>query len=251
MTSGYEALSGKEKETLRLLANGHDAKSIARHLGLSVHTINERLRDARRKMEVSSSREAARLLRDTEAAGPDFHVDIDLRDVGDTERRQIDAPPQRGGAPRRFGWAATGVLTMLIAFALLTLSSLSNVMPSPVPADQTVTNVSSEWAAAQAAQRWLEMGDAADWQGGWQATGDSFRKLNTLEMWIAASRKVRVPLGAVESRMLLSEDDVPAPPSGYHMVKFRTSFAHKRDVIETVALNREAGVWKVVGVYLD
>ena len=56
------SLTEKEKQTLRLMVRGHDAKSIARALGLSVHTINERLRDARRKMAVSSSREAARLL---------------------------------------------------------------------------------------------------------------------------------------------------------------------------------------------
>ena len=64
--SGSWALSEKEKQTLRLIVRGHDAKSIARDLGLSVHTINERLRDARRKMAVSSSREAARLLLEVE-----------------------------------------------------------------------------------------------------------------------------------------------------------------------------------------
>ena len=56
MTAGFQSLTEKEKETLRLLVSGYDAKSMARHLGLSVHTINERLRDARRKMAVSSSR---------------------------------------------------------------------------------------------------------------------------------------------------------------------------------------------------
>ena len=56
MINGYQALTEKEKETLRLLVSGYDAKSMARQLGLSVHTINERLRDARRKMAVSSSR---------------------------------------------------------------------------------------------------------------------------------------------------------------------------------------------------
>ncbi|MCH3124608.1 helix-turn-helix transcriptional regulator, partial [Listeria monocytogenes] len=70
------ALTEKEKQTLRLIVRGHDAKSVARSLGLSVHTINERLRDARRKMAVSSSREAARLLLDAEGgaglAHPDF-----------------------------------------------------------------------------------------------------------------------------------------------------------------------------------
>lgn len=53
---GIDALTEKEKQTLRLIVRGHDAKSVAVTLGLSVHTINERLRDARRKLAVSSSR---------------------------------------------------------------------------------------------------------------------------------------------------------------------------------------------------
>lgn len=55
-TDDQVVLSAREKEALRLLLVGHDAKSIANTLGLSVHTINDRLRDARRKLGVSSSR---------------------------------------------------------------------------------------------------------------------------------------------------------------------------------------------------
>jgi DNA-binding CsgD family transcriptional regulator len=65
-----KSLSEREQETLRLLLAGHDAKSIARHLGLSVHTVNDRLREARRKLGVSSSREAARLLAQADADHP-------------------------------------------------------------------------------------------------------------------------------------------------------------------------------------
>src|SRR3990167_863943 len=70
MTEGYQTLTEKEKQTLRLVVRGYDAKSMARYLGLSIHTVNERLRYARRKMEVSSSREAARILLDKEGGGP-------------------------------------------------------------------------------------------------------------------------------------------------------------------------------------
>jgi TonB family protein len=62
MTGDLGSLSDRERETLRLLGRGHDAKSIAAALDLSVHTVNERLRDVRRKLGVSSSREAARML---------------------------------------------------------------------------------------------------------------------------------------------------------------------------------------------
>ena len=55
-------LSVAEREVLALLAEGHTAKSIATVTGRSEGSINERLRDARRKTGVSSSRELARLV---------------------------------------------------------------------------------------------------------------------------------------------------------------------------------------------
>jgi DNA-binding CsgD family transcriptional regulator len=54
-------LSAKEVEVLALIAQGHDAKSAARELTLSTHTIYERLRRAREKLGAANSREAARL----------------------------------------------------------------------------------------------------------------------------------------------------------------------------------------------
>lgn len=72
MHEGLHSLSGREIEVLRLLLAAHDAKSVACELGLSVHTVNDRLRDARRKLGVSSSREAARLLAEAEQRSPNF-----------------------------------------------------------------------------------------------------------------------------------------------------------------------------------
>src|SRR3954463_10475306 len=95
---GFGALTEKEKQTLRLIVCGHDAKSTARNLGLSVHTINERLRDARRKMSVSSSREAARLLLEAERGGvaslnPNSFGDVRIGE--DATRPRVD----QGTAP--------------------------------------------------------------------------------------------------------------------------------------------------------
>ncbi|WP_312489954.1 LuxR C-terminal-related transcriptional regulator [Sphingomonas sp.] len=63
-------LTDKEAAVLHLLARGHDVKSAAAELGLSIHTVHERLREARRKTGASSSRGAARLL--TEGTAPNF-----------------------------------------------------------------------------------------------------------------------------------------------------------------------------------
>ncbi len=59
-------LSDTERGILRLLAEGHTAKSIASLTGRSVNSVNERLRDARRKTGMGSSRELARRLREQE-----------------------------------------------------------------------------------------------------------------------------------------------------------------------------------------
>ena len=56
-------LNEAERRVLHLLAEGHTAKSIATELGTSVAAVNERLREARRKTGVGSSRELARLLK--------------------------------------------------------------------------------------------------------------------------------------------------------------------------------------------
>ncbi|MEO0057326.1 MAG: hypothetical protein RIT17_776, partial [Pseudomonadota bacterium] len=57
-----DTLTDRELEILRLLAGGHTVKSIAAQLERSEASINERLREARRKTGVGSSRELARRL---------------------------------------------------------------------------------------------------------------------------------------------------------------------------------------------
>jgi DNA-binding CsgD family transcriptional regulator len=56
-------LNDAERGVLRLLAEGHTAKSIANALGSTPAAVNERLREARRKTGVGSSRELARVLK--------------------------------------------------------------------------------------------------------------------------------------------------------------------------------------------
>ena len=67
---GLQKLTPRQKEILRLLLGGFDTKSIARELDISVHTVTEHLREARRHLSVSNSREAARILGQAESAPP-------------------------------------------------------------------------------------------------------------------------------------------------------------------------------------
>jgi len=244
------ALTDKEKQTLRLMVRGHDAKSIARSLDLSVHTINERLRDARRKMAVSSSREAARLLLEAEGdlPAPPAPQSFGDRPIGeDGQRRPTEggaAPIGGAGRTQRRPWIIGGlIMTFVLALLALAGPQLASAPPQPAAA-----SARPDAEVVASAQGWLELVDQGRWDDSYRATGTAFRKLNTAQAWAAASERVRVPLGPVTSRTLLSQEDVPAPPSGYQLVKFRTAFAGKAEAVETVTLEREGGGWRVVGV---
>jgi len=249
------ALTEKEKQTLRLIVRGHDAKSTARNLGLSVHTINERLRDARRKMAVSSSREAARLLLEVEGSGvgssdPDFFGDTRIgEDATGSRVDQATAPISGAGRAYRPAWIITGVLLMTFVFGLLALAALPQLSSGP-PATATAEATANS-GASNTARQFLASLDEGRWEESYEATGAGFRKANTLQVWAAVSEKVRAPLGAAITRTFLSQENLPAPPHGYEVVKFRTRFANKDGAVETVTLDREDGGWRVVGVTVE
>jgi DNA-binding CsgD family transcriptional regulator len=120
--SSDDALSGlnaREVEILRLLTAGHTAKTIAVHLGTSETAINERLRAARRKTGIGSSRELARLL-----------------DARKNRDRNIDlpAPAFPGNAlagPRLVGpvWSK-GMIAMLVAMSVAAAALVATASPS-------------------------------------------------------------------------------------------------------------------------
>jgi DNA-binding CsgD family transcriptional regulator len=65
-----QGLSEKEIECLELVATNHTSKEIARSLGVSPHTVDQRMRSAQRKLGVTSRAEAARLFVATTAHNP-------------------------------------------------------------------------------------------------------------------------------------------------------------------------------------
>ncbi|WP_076071132.1 helix-turn-helix domain-containing protein [Sphingomonas montana] len=256
--AGILTLTEREKETLRLLIAGHDAKSIARHFGLSVHTINERLRDARRKLDVSSSREAARFLAESEQALPDSLVDRALG-VADGARPMRPLPdaghPQAGGY--RLVWFGGGMLIMSLLIAVVALSSAfygnftsgrEGSPPVAAPANM------SRSAGLGAARTWLSMLDRQDWNGSWRAAASLFKTQITAAQWGATIQSVRAPLGPVSSRTfqtVTKAGTLPGAPAGdYEVLQFRTDFASKPGAVETVTLARDRSAWKVVGYFI-
>lgn len=249
MATVLDTLTEKEKQTLRLILRGHDAKSSARELGLSVHTVNERLREARRKLGVTSSREAARrLLAEEGEPTPETLGDKALGDAPES----VAAAEMTASATRRPPvLAIIGVLAMsLVLAALLVPASPLSVLPAAAPAPVLAAETDAA-AAARAAEDFLKLIDESRWAESYATTGAEFRRLNTLAVWSEVSERVRPPLGKVLTRDLVGNEWVPAPPAGYRLIKFRSAYANGTQQTESLSLAWEDGAWKVAGITFD
>lgn len=126
-TEPLPILSPAERQVLALLAKGHTTKSIAAALDLSIHAVNERLREARRKTGASSSRELARRLAIQENWD---------KQIGVTGHRSPDAEPQAPGAvmvSRR--WSRSLVIMFVItAVAALAVAGMQTSSAPPTAA---------------------------------------------------------------------------------------------------------------------
>jgi len=254
MNAGVMALTDREKETLRLLLSGHEAKSIANELGLSVHTINERLREARRKLGVSSSREAARILAEAEHGTPNFLGDSILGVSG----AAAGMANERQGAGYRLAWLAGGILIMLLVIAVAALSSMlqggSAADTPPAESQHAAAEGAVQSAAADQARRWVALIDGRRWDQSWRASAAIARAQVTADQWTATVKPVREPLGDVSSRVLetaTKTNSLPGAPAGeYEVLQFRTDFAKKAGALETVVMVREADGWKGAGYFI-
>lgn len=114
-------LNERELHVLRLLSAGHTAKSIAASTGLSVSAVNERLRDARRKTGIGSSREIARLI--TSPKNWDEKIELPYR-VGEEHEAQdvrlpIGKPKGRKGKIMVLSLAALAVFFALWPYGVI------------------------------------------------------------------------------------------------------------------------------------
>ncbi|MWV28596.1 helix-turn-helix domain-containing protein [Aurantiacibacter rhizosphaerae] len=256
-------LTEKEKETLRLLLAGHDTKSTAAALGLSVYTINDRLRSARQKLGVTSSREAARILGEAEGGPPQFPAPSSSG-MADSD---ADAPLSGQSKPARLStrtlaWLAGGIamIALVTAVAMFALNPAGDARPVATAqaegeAPATGTALSAEDARIRdTALDWLALGDAGEWDESWQQAGEMFQSQVTAAQWETAATQVRAPLGGVISREIMSvqqTDTLPGtPPGDYAVVQFATAFASAPGSLETVIMRKEDGSFKTVGYFI-
>lgn len=123
------SLNTAEREVLTLLSQGHTAKSIAVLTGRSEGAVNERLREARRKTGVGSSRELARL-----------HAAQENRDelIGVAADDGVGAAPGPEAAAGPAGGRSKGIalMAMLATGAAALILLFQPVAPQTAPSPQ-------------------------------------------------------------------------------------------------------------------
>ena len=122
------------------------------------------------------------------------------------------------------------------------------LMAAPVAAEKTDE-------AVAAADRWLAVVDAKQYEKSWDEAAEYFKKAIQKPKWIEALQAVRASLGAVTSRQRQSArytTELPGIRDGeYVVIQYKTAFANKRSAVEIVTPMREAdGTWKVSGYYI-
>lgn len=290
MSGRLSELTEREKDVLRLLAASHDAKSAAAELGLSVHTINERLRTARQKLGVSSSRAAARLLAEAEGGAPKTFVDKDFGEAAVPPVIDSAPPPARRSGSRQ-GWLIGGLLMAVVALIfvialmerptvllepapgahsphpvpMLTASSpatagTSAVFPAlpskgadPVPPPETVRPRPAPSDAAAHALSWLALMDRGDWTESWRAASSTFQSRMSQDAWEARAAQLNRPAGPldrVQQYAVRSASPTGSDAGGSVLVQYQATSPTGVRLLETVALVPDGETWKVSAYFV-
>jgi hypothetical protein len=110
-------------------------------------------------------------------------------------------------------------------------------------------------AAQAAAEPWLKKIDAAQYLETYQGLCSSTRGTLDAPRWELAIAQVRVPVGALVKRKLISAKYMTRLPDGptgqYVMLQYQVSFAKNPSAVETVTmvLDRD-NQWRAGGYYL-
>ena len=135
------------------------------------------------------------------------------------------------------------------------LRTVAFVLVSALLAGPSWAAEEAEAAAQTAAESWLKLVDAGDYQASWEQAAKMFKGAVTQKQWIQTAKAARAPLGKLLSRKVKSRhytETLPGAPDGkYVVIQFDTAFEHKASAVETVTPMLDPdGVWRVSGYYI-
>lgn len=144
---------------------------------------------------------------------------------------------------------------MRLAAAILSLAFVLPAAAQDAPRAAPTQAAPDTAPAKGVALGFLAQLDAGKFAESWTDGAALLRGAVPQDQWNGVVGSMRAPLGAVQSRKLLSSTftrTLPGAPDGeYVMVQYQTEFANKAGAIETVTPMREAdGSWKVAGYFL-
>ena len=134
-------------------------------------------------------------------------------------------------------------LTRLASVALVVL-----LAAGAAPAEERET------AAIAAADAWLALVDAGQYEASWLRSASLLRNAVSTEQWAESVNAARGAFGSFVSREVVSADfqtSLPGAPDGeYVVIRYRATFEKKQAALETVTPMREDSAWKVAGYYI-
>src|ERR1035437_538455 len=146
--------------------------------------------------------------------------------------------------------------TTLSLLLVLFVSACSHKTESNVVTGTPQPEAAAQKSAAQkSAEEWLTLVDAGSFAESWKTATGYFQTAVSQDQWDHTIVPVRKPLGDMVSRKFKSAQytkSVPGAPDGeYVVLQFDTSFANKKEAVETVTPMLDPdGKWKVSGYYI-
>jgi hypothetical protein len=110
-------------------------------------------------------------------------------------------------------------------------------------------------AGIRIAREWLAMVDAGTYADSWSNSANFFRVAVPCDQWVTSMTAFRAPMGANASRKVKRAriaTTLPGAPDGrYVLIEFASSFASKKEAVETATVMLETnGEWRVSGYFI-
>ena len=272
------ALSEKEREALRLLLAGHDAKSSAQKLGVSHHAIHDRLRRAREKLGTTGSRQAALLLSEAERRTPDPVVheplggEVSAPSAEDPSSADMERPGSSWGQGRGKGLIIMSVSVLIVAATLVITSpgerardnagaaeasatGSEAVISSPTGTATTVRPVQelapTQARSGMAARAFMVLVDAGDAAASYETAAPSFRDAHSFDLW-RLGVAIRASDGGAQRRALVGvqRDSNPSNPrhEALEILTFETLMLNGERKTERLVMALNEGRWQAANL---
>ncbi|GAB4178720.1 MAG: hypothetical protein Kow00108_14570 [Calditrichia bacterium] len=138
---------------------------------------------------------------------------------------------------------------------VITIITVVFLFISAVYGNKTEQSEQKKKEAQTSAIEWLQLVDEGKYGESWDKAAGLFKGAVSQEQWNNSLTAARKPLGKLISRKVKSAQymtTLPGAPDGEYVVfQFESSFANKKEAIETVTVMMEKdGKWKAAGYFI-